>query len=110
MTESLAIRGRRLHDTPQQRQNKVYAPDVLTEIEVEDAGLRLQAHFVDNRHLVLAHGERKHMDVFLQNTGSKSIGDLWLLTGRHDEVWIGGGEPGSSCKCPSWLCTSLMVN
>ncbi|KAI0094770.1 ER-golgi trafficking TRAPP I complex 85 kDa subunit-domain-containing protein [Irpex rosettiformis] len=86
--ESLAIRGRRLHDTPQQRQNKVYAPDILTKIEVEDAGLRLQAHFVDDRHLMLIHGERKHMNVTLLNTGNRPIGELWLLTGPYDAVWV----------------------
>ena len=42
VTESLAIRGRRLQDTPQQRQSKVYAPDVLIKVDVEDASQRLQ--------------------------------------------------------------------
>ena len=97
--ESLAIQGKRLHDTPQQRQNKVYAPDILTKIEVEDAGLRLQAHFVDDRHLVLIHGERKHMDITLTNTGTKPIGDLWLLAGPYDAVWVNAGESGTSCRC-----------
>ncbi|KAI0348507.1 hypothetical protein BDW22DRAFT_1350734 [Trametopsis cervina] len=96
VTESLAVRGRRLQDTPQQRQSKVYAPDTLVKIDVEDAGLRVQAHFVDDRHLVLMHGERKHMDVSLMNTGSKSISELWLLTGLHDEVWLDTNQPGTS--------------
>ncbi|KAI0697133.1 ER-golgi trafficking TRAPP I complex 85 kDa subunit-domain-containing protein [Cytidiella melzeri] len=96
ITESIAIRGKRLHDTPQQRQNKMYAPDVLTTIEVEDAGLRLQAHFVDDRHLILMHGESKQMDVTLLNTGSKAIGELWLLTGLYDEVWLDKNEACSS--------------
>ena len=56
-TESLAVRGRRLNDTPIQRQGKVYAPDVVMKIEVEEAGQRMHAHFVDDRHLVLAQGE-----------------------------------------------------
>jgi trafficking protein particle complex subunit 8 len=96
-TESLAIRGRRLHDTPQQRQNKEYAPDILTRIEVEDAGLRLQAHFVDDRHLILVHGERKQMDIALSNTGNLPISELWLLTGPQDEAWLDTGRQGSSC-------------
>ncbi|CAL1695522.1 unnamed protein product [Somion occarium] len=88
VTEPLAIRGRRLYDTPHQRQNKVYAPDVSLTVEVEDAGKRLQAAFVDDRRLVLAEGECKQMNIWLQNTGKQTINELWVLAGRDDELWV----------------------
>ncbi|CCM05178.1 uncharacterized protein FIBRA_07387 [Fibroporia radiculosa] len=86
--ESLAVRGRRLHDTPQQRQNKAYAPDVVIKVNVEEAGQRLFANFVDDRHLVLAHGEHKRLKLWLSNSGSKKISELWLVTGTEDGIWV----------------------
>ncbi|KAH9897998.1 ER-golgi trafficking TRAPP I complex 85 kDa subunit-domain-containing protein [Cubamyces lactineus] len=94
-TESLVVRGRRLNDTPQQRQEKTYAPDVLIRIEVEEAGQRLHVHFVDDRHLVLAQGEYKHQRVWLTNSGTRPISELWVLTGENDEVWIEIGASDS---------------
>ncbi|OBZ79321.1 hypothetical protein A0H81_00967 [Grifola frondosa] len=86
--ESLAVRGRRLHDTPHQRQNTIYAPDVLINVEVEEAGQRLHAHFIDDRHLVLAQGEHKRQQLWLTNSGMRSIGELWVLAGEDDEIWV----------------------
>ncbi|KAI0788537.1 ER-golgi trafficking TRAPP I complex 85 kDa subunit-domain-containing protein [Abortiporus biennis] len=87
-SESLAIRGKRLHNTPHQRQNKVYSPDILLKVEVEDASQRLQAAFVDDRHLVLAQGENKTMTIAVMNTGSNAIGELWVVAGAYDEIWV----------------------
>ncbi|KAH8102427.1 ER-golgi trafficking TRAPP I complex 85 kDa subunit-domain-containing protein [Cristinia sonorae] len=90
--ESLATRGRRLYDTPHQRQNKVYAPDILLRVDVEDALHRLQAGFVDNRHLLLAEGECRQMTVRVLNSGKHPIAELWMVSGSDDELWIGGDE------------------
>ncbi|GBE78241.1 hypothetical protein SCP_0111240 [Sparassis crispa] len=100
-TESLAIRGRRLHDTPLQRQTKAYAPDVPIQIEVEEAGQRLHVNFVDDRHLILGQGEYKHLKLSLTNSGTRSIRELWMLTGKDDEIWIdiqvpNGSDPSTS--------------
>ncbi|TBU62053.1 ER-golgi trafficking TRAPP I complex 85 kDa subunit-domain-containing protein [Dichomitus squalens] len=99
-TDSLAVRGRRLNDTPIQRQGKVYAPDVLIKVEVEEAGQRLHAHFVDGRHLVLAQGEYKHQRIWLTNSGTRPVSELWLLAGEEDELWIDleddNADPSSS--------------
>ena len=86
--ESLVTRGRRLHDTPFQRQNKVYGPDVVVNVEVEDATQRLSAQFFDDNRLVLYHGERKQMRIWLSNVGTQSIGDIWLVGGQEDEFWV----------------------
>ena len=89
------MRGRRLNDTPIQRQGKVYAPDVVMKIEVEEAGQRMHAHFVDDRHLVLAQGEYKYQSVWLTNSGTRPIRELWVLSAEDDELWVDTGNEGS---------------
>ena len=98
VSESLALRGRRLQDTPQQRQTKTYAPDIFIKVDVEDASQRLQAHFVDDRHLVLAQGECRSMSVVLKNTGKNKIDELWLVTQSQQEVWVDVPDPSSSSE------------
>jgi hypothetical protein len=90
--ESLSSRGRRLQDTPHQRQNKVYAPDNVVNVEVEDATQRLAAEFFDDSRLVLYHGECRQMRIWLSNIGTHAIGDIWLVSGGDDEFWV--DEPG----------------
>lgn len=87
-TESLVTRGRRLQDTPFQRQNKVYGPDVVVKVEIEDATQRLSAEFFDDNRLVLYQGERKQMRIWLSNVGAQSIGEIWLVGGQEDEFWV----------------------
>lgn len=101
-TESLAIRGRRLHDTPLQRQTPTYAPDIILKVEVEDAAHRLQATFVDDRHLVLAQGEYKRMSVWLTNSGKRDISEIWLVPGSDDEVWLDTVEHSTFSSGPSY--------
>lgn len=86
--ESLSSRGRRLQDTLHQRQNKVYAPDNIAKVEVEDAAQRLSAEFFDDSRLVLYHGECRPMGIWLSNIGTKAIGDIWLVSGEDEEFWV----------------------
>ena len=88
--ESLSSRGRRLQDTPHQRQNKVYAPDNIAKVEVEEAAQRLSAEFFDDSRLVLYHGECRPMGIWLSNNGTQAIGDIWLVSGEDDEFWVDG--------------------
>ena len=88
VTESLGTRGRRLQETPLQRQSKMYAPDVHIKVEVEDARQKLSANFVEDGRLVLAEGECKRVRLWLSNTGSETIGEMWLIAGAEDEFWI----------------------
>lgn len=112
VTESLAVRGRRLHDTPQQRQNKVYAPDVLIRLDVEDSGYRLQSSFVDNRPLSLYQGEYKQLDVHIHNAGSRAIGELWVVTEPYSEVWLDGANLDASGEDKRYLsaCARLIIS
>ena len=94
--ESLATRGRRLHETPLQRQNRVYAPDILPKVEVEDASQRLHASFIDDRHIILAEGECKRMEIRLRNVGKSSVAEIWMVNGTEDELWVDDRKASSS--------------
>ncbi len=78
--EALATRGRRLQETPLQRQSKMYAPDVAIKVQVEDARQRLAVNFVDDDRLMLAHGECRVMHLWLSNLGTGPIDEVWLVS------------------------------
>jgi hypothetical protein len=103
--ESLARRGRRLQDTPQQRQTITYAPEEHLKVDVEEASQELAVAFVDDGPLVLAEGEYKRMKLWMSNAGSRDIGEVWVVPGVEDQIWIeplDGGEGVFDC----WLITS----
>ncbi|KAI5123549.1 hypothetical protein M0805_003369 [Coniferiporia weirii] len=87
-SESLAVRGRRLQETALQRQQRMYAPDVLPRVRVETGECRLMATFIDVQPSSLACGERVHMSLRIQNSGSTMIGEIWFVHGHNDEVWL----------------------
>lgn len=89
MTEPLASRGRRLHDTPLQRQQPTYAPDVIVRVEVVAADHKLIANYIEDEQLVLSQGENKLMRLWLTNAGSRPIGEVWMVAGAEDEIWVG---------------------
>ncbi|KAI0051657.1 hypothetical protein FA95DRAFT_1484733 [Auriscalpium vulgare] len=101
-SESLAVRGRRLQDTPIQRQSKVYAPDVYIKALVEDASQRLSVDFVDDGRLVLEHGECMHMRLWVSNIGTEAINDIWIVAGPDDEYCIDDGDVADSVPPPAF--------
>ncbi|KAF8846247.1 hypothetical protein BDN67DRAFT_986591 [Paxillus ammoniavirescens] len=120
--ESLARSGRRLQDTPQQRQNVTYAPDILIKLDVEEASQELAVTFANNEPLVLSEGECKEMKLWMSNAGSKTIGEIWLVGGPEDQIWLGSSENGLSIaagstetlcidnKLPSWSPYRIPIN
>jgi hypothetical protein len=101
--EPLVSRGRRLQDTPHQRQNKIYAPDDVIKVEVEDAIQRLSAQFLDDSRLVLYHGECREMQIWLSNVGTQAISEIWLVGGEDDEFCVdqsGNPETGTRLMAP----------
>lgn len=98
--ESLRIRGRRLHDTPQQRTSKVYAPESSIKIDVEDTGHRLAVDFSEDGELVLAQGECRQLGLWLSNEGTTAIGEIWVLPGADDHIWIDEDQAGKLYKSP----------
>lgn len=85
--ESLARRGRRLQDTPQQRQTVSYAPDILIGSDVEEASQELAVSFENDELLILNEGEHRQMKLSMRNTGCKTIGEIWLVGGPEDQMW-----------------------
>ncbi|KAG8219699.1 ER-golgi trafficking TRAPP I complex 85 kDa subunit-domain-containing protein [Butyriboletus roseoflavus] len=93
--ESLARRGRRLQDTLQQRQSVTYAPDILIRTDVEEASQELAVSFENNESLVLNEGEHKSMKLWMTNAGCKTIGEIWLVGGPEDQMWLESSESES---------------
>ncbi|KAG1875607.1 ER-golgi trafficking TRAPP I complex 85 kDa subunit-domain-containing protein [Suillus subalutaceus] len=83
--ESLARRDRQSHTRP----------DELLKLDVEEASQELAVAFVDDGPLVLAEGECKWMKLLISNAGSRDIGEVWVVPGAEDQIWIeplGSGE------------------
>ena len=106
VTESLALRGKRLQDTAQHRQCKTYASDILINVDVEDAGQRLRANFVDDRHLILIEGEYKRLKLWMTNSGSKPIREIWMVPSREDELWLESDESEDESVDSSYASSS----
>ena len=87
-SESLSVRGRRLQETAAQRRSKVYAPDVIPSVNVVAKEERLSAHFTDAVAQTLINGEQVHLSLRIENEGSKSIDDVWLVPGPFDELCL----------------------
>ena len=104
VTESLASRGRKLHDTPLQRQQPTYAPDVIMRVEVVASYHKLVASYIEDGQLVLIQGENKPMRLFLTNAGSRPISEVWMVAGAEDEIWVGGTDDDviQDCAYLNW--------
>lgn len=105
-TESLASRGRRLHDTALQLQNPTYSADTTISVNVEEVNHRLLVDFVDDQRLVLAHGERKPVRLWFSNTGKKPIKEVWMVSGPENLIWVGEGEDTRKNKLPKFFFVS----
>lgn len=99
MTESLASRGRKLHDTPLQRQQPTYAPDVIMRVEVVASHHKLIASYIEDGQLVLMQGENKSMRLLLTNAGSRPISEVWMVAGAEDEIWVGVNDNDVTQNC-----------
>jgi len=84
--ESLVRRGRRLQETLQQRLSAMYAPDILLKVEIEDSNLELDVSFEMDEPLIVLEGEYKRMRAWMSNTGSRAIGEVWVLPGPEDQI------------------------
>ena len=88
MSETLAVRGRRLQETALQRQGKVYDSDVFLSVEVDTGDGKLEAGFDNYLPLTAAYGEQIHLSVQLVNIGTKDISEIWLVHGRFDVLCL----------------------
>lgn len=87
-SEPLGTRGRRLNDTAAQRLDKTYAPDVFVEVETEECRQRLDASFVEDNQVALIQGERKRLELWINNTGVEDVNEVWMVSGPENVVWI----------------------
>ena len=117
VTESLAARGRRLHDTPLQRQQPTYAPDDILQVEVVASHHKLVASYIEDGQLVLIQGENRLMRLLLTNAGSRPISEVWMVAGAEDEIWVGATDNDAvqDCAYLNWtvfyfrLCISWIL-
>ncbi|KAF8575503.1 hypothetical protein K439DRAFT_1419748 [Ramaria rubella] len=90
VSEPLAVRGPRLHQTAIQRQGVVYGPDVILKVDVEEGGRRLDLSLSrargNLRHLILGAGECTELVLNIRNTGNGRIDDLWII--HSPTVWF----------------------
>jgi hypothetical protein len=55
---------------------------------VDAAHHKLLVSFVDDERLTLAQGERRPMKLWISNTGTQPIKDVWMIAGPEDEVLL----------------------
>ncbi|EJD55548.1 hypothetical protein AURDEDRAFT_155791 [Auricularia subglabra TFB-10046 SS5] len=93
MSESLARRGRRLHDTPAQRQQPTYAPDVLLSVDIGGELPRLDVTWGDRDvWQLLAKGELRRSVLHVRNSGTREVSDIWLTRSAECPVISAGQE------------------
>ena len=100
VSESLAVRGPRLHQTPAQRQGVVYGPDTVLTVNVEEGGSRLDLSLSrtggDLRRLILGSGECTNLTLNVRNTGKGNIDEIWIM--HSSAVWFDFENQGTSLQ------------
>jgi len=65
-----------------------YDSDVTVDVAVEDASQKLLVSFVDDSRLVLLQGECQRMSLWLSNTGTRVVDEVWMVAAPEDEIWV----------------------
>jgi hypothetical protein len=84
----LAVKGARLNETAKERQNRVYADDIIPRIEVVGKETRLVVDKFDNHSPIVYHGEHRRILARLVNTGETEVNEIWLVPGRQDRLCV----------------------
>lgn len=56
-------------------------------------------NYIEGTPLVLFQGENKPLSFWLTNSGSKAIGEVWMVSGADDEIWVGVADDSENCEC-----------
>ena len=72
-----------------------YTPDISIRTDVEEASQELAVSFENNELLILNEGEHKPMKLWMTNAGCKTIGEIWLVGGPEDQMWLESSESES---------------
>lgn len=59
--------------------------------------------FVEDGELVLKQGETRELKLWLLNSGSSPVEELWVVTGDEQEVWLGVEKDDLASKLSSSL-------
>jgi hypothetical protein len=62
---------------------------VFVEVETEECRQRLDASFVEDGQVALILGERKRLQLWINNTGVEDVSEIWVVSGSENVVWIG---------------------
>ncbi|KAF5385469.1 hypothetical protein D9757_005398 [Collybiopsis confluens] len=89
--EALAVRGKRLYNTPAQRQTPTYAADILMKVDVMEPGCRLLVNLAEDKNLTLCQGEVTALRLWMSNVGATPINEVWLIVGS-ESLWLGEAE------------------
>lgn len=84
--EMLSTRGPRLNHTAMHRQNRIYGPSNVLEVDVEEKSQRLLVNCVDSEPVVVAHGEIHDATLHFSNLGTENIDEIWMVNAPEDYV------------------------
>ena len=65
-----------------------YAPDAFIKIETEERRQRLDVSFVEDKQAALIRGERRRLELWVNNAGVKDVNEIWMVSGPENVVWI----------------------
>ncbi len=100
-TQSLQRKGKRLFTTKQERLEPTYAPDNSLDFTIGPPKPNVQVDF-DFVPTVLVHGELRHVDITIANTGSMAVRNVRVLPSLGGFLSLTGNErPACRCRFPS---------
>lgn len=62
---------------------------MFVEIETEECKQRLDANFVEDQQVALIQGERRQLELWINNTGVEDVSEIWVVSGSENIMWIG---------------------
>jgi hypothetical protein len=71
---------------------------VLLTVDIVEATHKLLVNFVDDQQLILGEGETKLLRLWFVNRGTNAIGEVWMVAGADDEIWVSSIETDDDGK------------
>lgn len=66
----------------------MYAADVFLKIRIEEGIRRLDASFMETDRAIFAQGEIMSVSLQLVNSGTRDVGEAWIVHGRSDAIYL----------------------
>ena len=61
---------------------------MFVEVETEERRQRLDVSFVEDKQVALVQGERKRLELWVNNAGVEDVNEVWMVSGPENVVWI----------------------